>query len=546
LKALESSKNTHVIQDSLKYVDNIDEVGKIGKILKSPYMKAAWRVVGKVVAIAAPVISGITAFMTYQEAKEISQHNQERWEVKRQKWHWETTIAVLWWVDAAIALWWTASVVWAIPAWIVSGVLTWVLWLAEWVKHYAYDSFDKYSKNYLDFAGQSTLIIKQHISTILMWKNKIDTWLGDVIARQFKDMSHLAEKTSGEWIKALLYTQEWEKNPLAMENTNDVERMKQLSSMEPSITREMIVQAQNEVDRKVNEKYAYFEKKCGTIIVDGKTVINLQNIITTDVIQKWQSMQALDKLLRESEFAINNLDVDTDTYKLKLDEYPDKYNKLEEMWNKDIRSLVYFQRFSYDYKQLMENHLLDDEWNSIEDKKDLIDQNLEYLNDFISYKSLSTGKDVSLLLPPHNEENDMEKVRNFLLTLSIDNQLSSKEVFWSNNTFQNVLYRIATEIIGARVQNTKEDLLKIFDEEHEQKYGIYFKKGDINRLCINGNYFSDTEYGVDTTYMQKFKEDLQKKVDSNDLIDIWTWDKILNKEIGDRYLQIINEEMKRK
>jgi len=41
LKALESSKNTHVIQDSLKYVDKIDEIGKIGKILKSPYMKVA-------------------------------------------------------------------------------------------------------------------------------------------------------------------------------------------------------------------------------------------------------------------------------------------------------------------------------------------------------------------------------------------------------------------------------------------------------------------------------------------------------------------------
>lgn len=546
LKALECSKNTHVIKDSLKYVDKIEDIGKIWKILKSPYMKVAWRVVGKIVAVAAPIMWWINAFMTYQEAKEISKHNQERGDFKRQKWHWETTMAVLWWVDAAIAIWWTTSVVWAIPAWIVSGVLTWILWLAEWVKYYAYDSFDKYSKNYLDFAGESELIIKQHISTVLMGKNKIDTWLWDVIARQFKDMSHLADKTSGEWIKALLYTQEREKNPLAMENTNDVERMKQLSAMQPPITREMIVQAQNEVDSKVNQKYMYFEKKCGTVDIDGKTVINIQKIITTDIIERGESMKELDKLFREAEFSVNNLDIDPDVYKLRLDEYPDKYDKLEKLWNTDIRSLVYFHRFSYDYKQLMENYLLDDDWNSIEDKKELIDQNLDYINDFVSYKSLSTWKDISLLLPPQNEENDMEKIRNFLITLSIDKQPSSKEIFGSDNKFQNVLYRIATEIVGARIQNTKEDLLKIFDEEHEKKYGIYFKKLDFNKLCVNGNYFGDQEYVVNTYNMQKFKEDLQKKIDKNDLIDIWTWDKILNKEIGDRYIKIINEEIERK
>lgn len=545
IEYLFKNKNTWNVDDVLKYVNKVDDIGKIWKIITSPSMKVVWRVVGRVVAVAAPVLSWVAAFMTYQEAKEISKHNQERGSIKKQKWHWESTMAVLWWVDAAIALGWTSTVVWAIPAWIVSGVLTWILGLAEWVKYYAYDSFDKYSKNYLDFAGQSELIIKQHISTVLMWKSKVDTWLWDIIARQFKDMSHLADKTSGEWIKALLYTQEWEKNPIAMENTNDIERMKQLSSMEPPITREMIVEAQNEVDRKVNEKYAYFEKKCGTVTIDGKTTIKLENIVTTSIIQQWKSIQNLDKLLRESEFSINNLDVDESSYKSKLDEYPDKYNKLEKLWNNDIKSLIYFHRFSYDYKQLLENHLLDDDWNSLDDKKELIDQNLDYINDFISYKTLSTGKNISNLLPNNNEENDMEKVRNFLITLSIDDLASSKEIFWSDNKFQNILYRIATEVIGVNSQNTKEDLLKIFDEEHEKKYGLYFKKWDINRLCVNWNYFGDQEYVVNNGNILKFKEDLQKKVDKNDLIDIWTWDKILNKEIGERYLKIIDEEIKR-
>lgn len=540
------NKNAWNVDDVLKYVNKVDEIGKIGKILTSPYMKVAWKLVGRIIAVAGPVMGWITAFMTYQEAREISKHNQERWDFKRQKWHWEMTMAVLWWVDSTIAILWTFSVIWAPVAWLVSGIMTWVLWLAEGIKYYAYDSFDKYSKNYLDFAGESSLVIKQHISTVLMGKNKIDTWLGDVVARQFKNMAHLADKTSGEWIKALLYTQEREKNPLAMENTNDVERMKQLSALEPPVTREMIIQAQNEVDHKVNEKYAYFEKKCGTITIDGKTVINLQKIITPDIIAKGKSMNELDKMLRESEFSIHNLDVDVNVYKSKLDAYPDKYKQLETLWNNDIKTLMYFHRFSYDYKQLMENYLIDDQWNSIEDKKEVIDQNLEYINEFISYKTLTTGRDISLLLPSQYEENDMEKIRDFLITLSIDKIPSSKEIFWSDNTFQNVLYRIATEVIGVRIQNTKEDLLKIFNEENEKKYGIYFKEWDFNRLCINGNYFSDGEYIVDALNIAKFKEDLQKKVNDNDLIDIWTWDKILNKEIGEHYLAIINEEIKRK
>jgi len=53
------------------------------------------------------------------------------------------------------------------------------------------------------------------------------------------------------------------------------------------------------------------------------------------------------------------------------------------------------------------------------------------------------------------------------------------------------LYRIATEVIGVDVSNNMEDIKGVFDESNEQTYGIYFHD---NKLDVNGNYFSDTEY----------------------------------------------------
>jgi hypothetical protein len=91
-----------------------------------------------------------------------------------------------------------------------------------------------------------------------------------------------------------------------------------------------------------------------------------------------------------------------------------------------------------------------------------------------------------------------------------------------------------------------EELKTIFSESHEKSYGLYFKDWDTNRLCVNGNWTADNEYrGSDAYSIQKLRADIFQKTESNDFIDVGTWDAILNKEIGKKYLAIIDQEIKR-
>lgn len=91
-----------------------------------------------------------------------------------------------------------------------------------------------------------------------------------------------------------------------------------------------------------------------------------------------------------------------------------------------------------------------------------------------------------------------------------------------------------------------QELQKVFTEANEKTYWIYFEDWDSKKLNINWDVIDSVYNSSDDTIIQKIKQDIQKQIKDNDLIDIGTWDEILNKEIWSRYIKIIDEELSRK
>jgi hypothetical protein len=75
-------------------------------------------------------------------------------------------------------------------------------------------------------------------------------------------------------MKSLLYIEEWNHNQLAMYNINDPEQMASLEKFNPPRTRSDVAQAVDEVEKRVNTRYAFLKSKLG-IYTNGKVTERL-------------------------------------------------------------------------------------------------------------------------------------------------------------------------------------------------------------------------------------------------------------------------------
>lgn len=563
-QSISQTKNTRKIVDTINYVKNYDKLNGLMKVLQNPTMKYAWRVAGRVLWVWTVVLGWVFAYNTYQEWSEIKKTNTERWDIRQQESFYDLWLAL---AGACAFVPWVGRV--------AGAVIIWLTTIWSIVKESIFDTLDKYNGNYKDFLQDSPLLIKQHILTTILWQGKTDAAMWEYLARRFssKDFEHLTKKTWSEAMKALLYVEEWKNNPLAMYDINNPEMMGELAKMNPPISRQDVANAVEDVENRVTKRYEYLKQKLGTIkwkdskviwipipgtlwfvpskveYEDGKSYLDVQKTLTSDIVSKWNWMESIDKLLLESSYSSDSPELFDSAEKIesqkkelkeKLDSDSSTFTKLEKLYSTDQKSLLYMYRYSNDYKNHMETFGVQD------DRYQEINKNIDYFSGYMNYKSLETWLDI-----PKNSQwftdPDFILCREFFVNFESKSNLSSKEIYWEIKKLQNILYRIATEVIWAHVSsNSMEEIKSIFTEDNEKTYGLYFDDWDIKKLSINGSLIDSEFDSSNDSSIPKIKEIIQKKIEWSDLIDVGTWDKILNKEIWSKYIKIIDEELARK
>lgn len=541
---LSKTTSTTKLMDTMKYVEKYESLSKIGKIFQNPAMKYAGRVLWRVLVVGTIALWWVLAYDKYQEWSKLKLTNKERGTLMEQDAFADIALTAAWACAFIPGIGWIAA--WAIL--VVTGIVT-------VVKDNVIDKLNNYTKNYKDFINSTPLLIKQHILTTILgssWEDRdFGDWMISTTPNSEKIIKYLAQKTWSEATKALLYTEEWKKNQLAMIDIDDTDLINKLALENPPITRAQIAEAKDVVEKNVQIKYKYLKKKCGTYMFEWKEYINVEKVVSVNKIKNEKWMKALDQLLLEAEYAIVNPEVFWNQQKVLQQEKEiknilikdkEKFILLDKLFTKDSSSLLYMYRYMNQYEQHLQQFGFDESGVCIEFQYDIITENMEYFDNYMKYKTIEQWIDIALYSSWFMEPNYV-LTRNFFVWFALDKPLSDKEVYNSSNKLQTILYRIATEVIGVKINNSMEDIKNVFNENNEKMYGIYF---DDNKLNVNGNYFSDTEYmWTDIATVKNIRADIQEQIKDSDLIDIWTGDTYLNKEIGNKYLKIIDQEIVR-
>lgn len=560
---LAKSGGTKQVNDVMNYVVKYESLGKVMKIIQHPAMKYAGRVLQKTLLIATPIIAGFSFYQTSKEAEEIKKNNLERWTVKQDEARADLAITTAWAVAFVPGIWWIAA-----------GAILAGTGIAMYAKEVIFDTTDKYTKNYKDFLHSTPLLIKQHILSTILGEAKEDATTGEYLARRFsgKNFSHLTKKTGSEAIKALLYIEEWNTNQLAMYDIRDPDQMASLARLNPPKNSSDVAKAVDEVEKRVNIRYDYLKSKLGVytngkvternrMFIPGMTImpvnveytdktqyIDLKKALTPELIKQGKGMKELNDILMESSYTVNNpenfgtvqqVEQQKQILRKELAAVPQDLKKLDAIFFQDKKALLYIYRYLNEYKQ----HL--DAFGEQESKKDDIIKHMQYLNTYMTYRGLNEWLDIEKLSQGFAPVN-LITCRNFLVDFTAP-KITSAELYGNTPNIQNVLYRIATEVIGVNISNTKEDILFTFSEEHEKNYGLYFDDNDFKQLNVNGNYTTDNEYdATNAQQLSAIRTDIAEQIKDGDLIKVGTGTTIFNKEIGSKYLKIIDEELIRK
>lgn len=572
---LSKTKSIKKLSQTMEYIKRYPKLNQAMKILKNPNMRYISRVFWRVLWAAGFAFWLYAASEKFWEASRLEWINQERSELKKQDAYFELAYAGLGAVELAGMF---AGAMGFVPG--VGWVIGWaVLWATYFAKEAIFDTLDSYNKNYKDFLQETPILIKQQIIAKGIWDDFDYSSFSEKLTRMFSNntgLSHLSKKVQGDWVKALLYLEEYEKNPLAMFDPqhNDWDK-NYLASLNPPKKAVDVWMAVDAVEEEVAKRYAYLKQKLWTVkgkkkkvsyipnsysnsmypspstrevtyVDDGKEYLDVSSILNKEVIKSQWGLNVINKLLLESEYYWEGSDIlNTENHKERLkdqlDENKEYFDKLESLWSKDKKTLLYMYRYANDYMAHIQTY------NPEEKNKDLIEENMWYLNTYMNYKLLEDGLDIEKESEWFSSEIDFNQMQDFFLDFKLSSPLSAEILYGNTPKINVILYRIANEVVGIKPDDMSlEAIKKVFTENYEKQYGIYFDENDEKRLSINGSWI-DTEYNVwDNTAIQKIKQELEIKIKKNDLIDIWTWSKLLNKEIGDKYLNIIDEEIARK
>lgn len=412
--------------------------------------------------------------------------------------------------------------------------------------------------------------------------------MSDMLSRH--NLEHLGTKTGHDAVKALVYLDELLQFPLARENTADTERMTEIEE-KYGITRAMIVEQQEALDKQVAQRFAYIQKKLWTTRKNGQEYVRIDQQITDEDISKNQWVKRLQQLLIESQYHIlqpeNFSSPDQTAQHIKqikgdLEASPTRYTELESMRNQNRKNILYY----YQASQYFIEHMR--EFGQEEEYPAKILEQVDYLENFVLYKCLTEWvnmRQAVMAIDPTTI--DYVAIRAFLLntwptsaTIDIQDEtlehmtmLSSAEVIHqynvSSNTMQNILYRIATEILGYNIENNMDTIYMAFHESNQDTHGIYFARNN-EQIRVNNRrrvpiinpilpfikvweiplsiFWSDYRHNMNDLLanaekIREFRDQVKSATGDGDFIQVWSGSRIINKELQQKYIAIIDEEL---
>ncbi len=387
--------------------------------------------------------------------------------------------------------------------------------------------------------------------TTILWSNKEDLWASEWLVQNSIWLDKkLVKKTWSEWVKALLYAEEWKNHPLAMIDITDTDLMDKLALEIPAITRSQVAEEITIVENNIKKRYEYLKKKCWTFKKWSDVYVDIKRSVSIKDIKNGKWFDQLDRLISESEYSINHPEINWDPEKREqeksnikdiLNKDIEKLALLDWLFDKDMPSLLYMYRYLNNYRNHLWQFWFDESGVCIEPQYDAIIKNMDYFDAYMEAKSLGWLDVVSR--SAWFEKPNFVLVRDFFVWFGMEETLSDKELYNSESKLQTILYRISTEVIGVRVENKMTDIKNVFNEQNESMYWLYF---DDNKLNVNGNYFTDTEYSWTSVWaIKKIRADIEEQIRDGDLIDVGTWDSYFNEAIGNKYLAIIDQELAR-
>ena len=563
LLKIAKSWNAKYIKDVVNYWAEIKAVQWVGKVLKNPAFRMAWRALWRALIVADFALVWYNFYSEYNEAQEVKKYNLERWEWKESQSYFELAMWGIWavaWVCMCIPWYW----------WIAGWVLFASMAVMEvWNKYF--EDIEKFKQNQADFLAKWIAATKQELTTVdsreqwisRTWIDKLSvldsnwTWILDPVtfglwkvwASSVEKKAEWAPKTKASALQALIRMEEIQKNPLAGADLNDPEVLK-----DPELV-EAIRVAKQQVEEIVQKRFAYFQ---ANYLDKNKPLIDKTNF-------DWDSaISAIEHSLEMSSLAMV-MDSDNE-YKWEKD--PEKYRetKLQELrewneWNFSKLEKLYkenpislFQMYAelpY-YKSMLIQY-----WDN--DSTKLMDA-CDYFEKYMSYKILWKPITSLPVINIDPENIDYNPIHNFLShfaliptlfekneAMSFEWKLSDQDIlekYWvSWNLWQDILFECA-KILDYDWKNSLEELKRFFNEWQKDVNGIYFDQKN-HTWYVNEDRARDDDFATDSQLNSLTNiENMRRYINAN-VNKSWSWkmfteSSTVNREVWNKMLGVID------
>lgn len=493
-----------------------------------------------------------------KEAAEIDKVNQERAGVKNEQANFSFTVAG---VEVVLFGLWMANV-WN-PAWRVILAVTGGIEVVKFWSRKYYEVVDSYYRNFEDFKRMYVAKIKQEIISKESWSESIDISFQErfqeVVSSIFWSTLHGEQKmtrtniTVDEALRGLIWLEETENYPYATVN------LENFKSKEYEELQKIVNEQNDSLTTDVRDRFSYIKNKYGN------------QILSKNVLESAKGKENIDAILQESRKYIsmkkNQWGENISEYQQHmiddLNQNPN-FGKLENLYKNSPLQLHKIMK-SYPYFAL----LIQQQSSQSSKNLETINQNMDYMVRYYQYKTFG-------LLPsdiPDIEVNentvDYGLMEKFFTNFEIQPSWLTKEQLIqgfqngqiemyssytisekfeiSSNIWQNVLYRIAKEVLGwYKGKNDLDDLKLFYTAENRETTGLYYEDG---MRWANVHWWEDRMMGPDQVLnkvkrvemlwgMIKAWSMLNTMIDT----DTETGEKYINKEYWDMMVKIIKEE----
>ncbi|MCX6823656.1 MAG: hypothetical protein NT085_00820 [candidate division SR1 bacterium] len=443
------------------------------------------------------------------EAEEISKINTERGSVRDEKASFTVLLGT-----AEIALFAVGvAMAWNPAGWVILAITAGI----ETVKYAAnkyYEVVETYYRNFEDFKRMYMSHIKQEIISKEAWGDGIDISLQEnfqeAVSAVFGSRCHgegkktLSLKTREDAIRALIWMEECENYPYSTLNSDDFVGD---DLMRKEISTEKLAMKADSVVR-----FDYLKKKYG------------DTFISAEKIKATAGKEALDKALLESRKYLK-MTKDTTTKSTDIDSYQKEtlatleknagFAKLDALYisnplqfHKIMKSLPYY---SYMFQQFDKDTYVN---------YDTIKANMDYVVQYYNYKTFGLlPSDIPTITveadkvdyammeefffefkikPTGFTKEDLENgFTNGQIDIMTPDMVESAESV-SESLGQNILYRVAREVLGGYTGgNTLEELKSFYIPSEKEHNGIYYEDGKwklnqtSNRYTVNTGMIYD-------------------------------------------------------